>query len=195
MLTFGAAPLQITLWVGLVCVPAGACRRGPRTERADPGGDDLGVNRPPGIGVQVAGFPNHRLGDPLAELARGELGEGFREVEPQRPGSAEPLRTGRRRDLARQCDLITDAAADRVRVHILGELLGHLGPGEADGLGRLERGGRGSELLQASYPVDPHAVGGGGAVGRVATQFEEEIVQSSSQRIGRRRARLDDGEC
>ena len=89
---FGPAALQVAVRVGCVGVRAGTGRGPPRPHPVDPGGHNGGIHPTSGLRVQVAGFGHHQAGDILADPAAGEQPEGFRQVEPQRPGG--PQTTG-----------------------------------------------------------------------------------------------------
>jgi len=91
VLAFGTSALQIALRVGFVRVTAGTGGSGPGTEGGDARGNNLHVNCLSCRGVEMARLPDHRLGDLLAELARRQSGEGFRQLEAEGPGHSEPV--------------------------------------------------------------------------------------------------------
>ena len=87
----------------------------------------------------MPGFADDGFGDAFTELPGDELCVGVGQLKPQCPCGVEPACRDHWGDAAGQSDLFGDAAADRIRMHISGELLGHLGLGEPHRLGGLQR--------------------------------------------------------
>jgi hypothetical protein len=74
--------------------------------------------------------------------------------------------------------LFGDAAADLVRMHICGELLGDLGLGEPHRFGSLQRRGRGPQLLQPGNSINPGRVPNRCVVGDDCDQLVQNPIQA-----------------
>jgi S-adenosylmethionine synthetase len=114
--------------------------------------------------VEVSGFGHDVLRDPFMQLAGHQLAVGVGQLKPQDPCHVEAAGRGERGDAAGQPDLIGDAAAERIRMHISGDLLRRLGLGEPHRLGGMQCGGDSPQLLQSGNPINPSRVADQAAV-------------------------------
>jgi hypothetical protein len=187
---FGTAAFEVAVWIGLVGGLAGACGSGLESHLGDAGSFELLVDVAALLRVEVPGFAHHCFGDAFAELAGGELGVGVRKFKPQRPCRIEPAwrsrgRCGTPTRSVRRC------RGDLFRVHIRGELLGHLRLGEADRLGHLQRRGGGPQLFQSGNPVNPCRIRGRTVIGDSFSEVGQHLIQPHQQSIPGRRLDLD----
>jgi hypothetical protein len=139
----------------------------------------------------VSGFRHHQRGEVFTDSPVGEQSEGSRQVKPQRPRHPQPARPLGRGDLARQPDLVGDAAADHFRGHLGGQLLSHLGLSEPHRLRRLHRRRRGFQLLQPGNPINPCIIADLADIPQLRTtrdslrQLRQHPVQPNTQPIRR----------
>jgi hypothetical protein len=143
------------------------------------------------VGVEMPGFRNHHLSKPFAQLPGDQLPVGVGQLTPQRPRGVEAARRHYGGDAAGQPDLFSNAPTNPVRVHISGELLSNLGLGKPHRLGSLQGRGRGPQLLQPCYPINPGSISHRCAICHRRGQLSQHLIQTRHHRVWRRRPGLN----